>query len=243
VVGSVRLDAPELVAYVAELEASVERTPGVHLREGYVSDEMFDRWLVASDVVVLPYQHIWSSGVLERAGLFGRKVVATDVGGLSHQAAARSAEVTLVPNGPQVVTSLAAAMCSAAGLAARERAGGDEPWPVEEGRAGLQNAVAHRAAQRRGTPTRTRFDDRVLAPGGQPAPTAGSAVGVSGPTGSAPVRRLPPLMLPPARSTRVSADMAKRLVRRLTQWEIEPIVHQVNALREAVIASLEQRDR
>jgi hypothetical protein len=50
-------------------------------------------------------------------------------------------------------------------------------------------------------------------------------------------------MLPPARSTRVSADMAKRLVRRLTQWEIEPIVHQVNALREAVIASLEQRDR
>lgn len=45
-----------------ELRALVAATPGAMLREGYLSDETFDVWLVAADLVVLPYRHIWSSG-------------------------------------------------------------------------------------------------------------------------------------------------------------------------------------
>src|SRR4029453_17618216 len=89
IVGSVRGDEPQHLAHLAALQALVEATPGAHLHNQYVSDEQFDRWLVASDVVVLPYRNIWSSGVLERALLYDRRVIATAVGGLSHQAAAR----------------------------------------------------------------------------------------------------------------------------------------------------------
>src|SRR5439155_159192 len=56
------------------------------IHERYVSDEEFDRWIVAADVVVLPYRHIWSSGVMERAALYDRPVIATRVGGLEAQA-------------------------------------------------------------------------------------------------------------------------------------------------------------
>jgi hypothetical protein len=34
----------------------------------------------------------------------------------------------------------------------------------------------------------------------------------------------------------------KRIVRRLTAWQIDPIVGQVNRLREAVVVALEQAD-
>ena len=79
VVGSVRVDEPQHLAYLAELQALIAATPGAHLHNQYVSDEQFDRWLVASDVVVLPYRNIWSSGVLERALLYDRQVIATAV--------------------------------------------------------------------------------------------------------------------------------------------------------------------
>ena len=115
VVGSVRVDEPQHLAYLAELQALVEATPAAHLHNQYVSDEQFDRWLVASDVVVLPYRNIWSSGVLERALLYDRQVIATAVGGLSHQAAARPG-VTLVDD-----AGLAAAMWRARGQAGRAR--------------------------------------------------------------------------------------------------------------------------
>ena len=50
-----------------------------------MSDERFDDWLVAADVLVLPYRHIWSSGVLQRAAMYGTPVIATRVGGLDEQ--------------------------------------------------------------------------------------------------------------------------------------------------------------
>jgi glycosyltransferase involved in cell wall biosynthesis len=86
VVGSVRMPAPEVEYYVAELRALVRSTPRARLHEGYVSDHAFDCWLAACDVVVLPYRHIWSSGVLARALLFERAVIVSDVGGLPDQA-------------------------------------------------------------------------------------------------------------------------------------------------------------
>jgi SAM-dependent methyltransferase len=49
------------------------------------SDEEFDRWIVASDAVLLPYREIWSSGVLERARILDRRVIAAPAGGLVEQ--------------------------------------------------------------------------------------------------------------------------------------------------------------
>ena len=86
VVGSVRVEEPEYVEHLETLRRLAAATPGATVHERFVSDEEFDEWLVASDVVVLPYRQIWSSSVMERAALFGRRVIASSVGGLPDQA-------------------------------------------------------------------------------------------------------------------------------------------------------------
>ncbi|HZC98754.1 MAG TPA: hypothetical protein VFA46_00695, partial [Actinomycetes bacterium] len=62
---------------------------------------------------------------------------------------------------------------------------------------------------------------------------------------SLPLRRLPPLGVAPPTSARPGASLLKRLVRRATAWQVDPLVAQVNALREVTIQALErsaQRD-
>ena len=220
VVGSVRVDEPQHLAYLAELQALVEATPGAHLHNQYVSDEQFDRWLVASDVVVLPYRNIWSSGVLERALLYERRVIATAVGGLSHQAAARPG-VTLVDD-----AGLAAAMWRARGQAGLGPDPVEAAWPTgdERLRERVQEQVVARATRRRGLPVRSQ--------NGRAAAVAGRS--------SLPLRRLPPLGPPPATSARPGVSLLKRLVRRATGWQVDPLVAQVNALREVTIQALER---
>jgi glycosyltransferase involved in cell wall biosynthesis/multidrug transporter EmrE-like cation transporter len=88
VVGSVRDRSPEADAYVRDLRALCERTPGVTLVERWVGDEEFDRWIRAADAVVLPYRRAWSSGVLARAQALGTPAVVADVGGLAEQVGA-----------------------------------------------------------------------------------------------------------------------------------------------------------
>lgn len=122
IVGSTRIDDPSFVAYVHELQTVVDATPGARLTKGYVSDELFDRWIVAADVLVLPYREIWSSGVIERAVLYDRPVIATKVGGLVSQAMDRN--VTLVDDDED----LRDAMRKALGVA--QDLGGDS-WPGE----------------------------------------------------------------------------------------------------------------
>ncbi len=86
VVGSLRVEDNEYVAYVDELRELVARQrPGVTLHEEYVSDAEFDVWIVACDALVLPYRLIWSSGVCERAALYHRPVIASRAGGLADQ--------------------------------------------------------------------------------------------------------------------------------------------------------------
>ena len=220
IVGSVRVDEPQHLAYLAELQALVEATPGAHLHNQYVSDEQFDRWLVASDVVVLPYRNIWSSGVLERALLYDRRVIATAVGGLSHQAAARPGVTLVDPAG------LAAAMWRARGRSGQGPEEAEASWPTgPEGlRERVQEQVVARATRRRGLPVRTDH--------GRPAAVTGQL--------SLPVRRLPPLGLPPPTSARPGVSLLKRLVRRATGWQVDPLVAQVNALREVTIQALER---
>ena len=86
IVGSVRVRTDEFAAYLTMLRRMVEADPRANLHEGYVTDARFDTWIVAADAVVLPYREIWSSGVIERAALFNRPAIITEVGGLAHQA-------------------------------------------------------------------------------------------------------------------------------------------------------------
>ncbi|MBM3673549.1 MAG: glycosyltransferase family 4 protein [Actinobacteria bacterium] len=199
VVGSLRLEDPEYVQYVDELRALVDATPGVALHEHYVSDEEFDLWLVACDVVVLPYRMIWSSGVCARAELYGRRVIATRVGGLEHQVV----DGTVLVDGD---AELAAAMRAAAG---REVATA-EAWPTGADRAAIQAEVRRRAATRRPPGTPARAED--------PAE---------------PLRHLPRLELPPPVSVHTGVTTLKRVVRKLTRWQLDPIVEQVNDLARA----------
>lgn len=108
-VGDIRVDHPDLHTYRDELLGIIGGTPNAEARLGFVSDEEFDRWLVAADCIVLPYREIWSSGVMERAALFGTPVIATRVGGLADQAVDGTVLV-----GDDV--ELAAAMAAAAGI-------------------------------------------------------------------------------------------------------------------------------
>ena len=85
IVGSIRLFTREYIEYLRELRRLASECSGVHLVYRYISDEEFDLWIASSDVVVLPYREIWSSGVLERAKLYGKPVIASDVGGVADQ--------------------------------------------------------------------------------------------------------------------------------------------------------------
>ncbi len=86
IVGSVRDRTPRNLAYADELRALCARTPRVELVEDYVADADFDAWIVAADVVVLPYRRAFSSGALARARTLGTPAFVADVGGLAEQA-------------------------------------------------------------------------------------------------------------------------------------------------------------
>lgn len=83
VVGSVRL--AEYTSYLDDLKEMAAYTPNVFVIDQYVSDELFDTWLIACDSVIVPYREIWSSSVVARAKLFKKLVIASNVGGLKDQ--------------------------------------------------------------------------------------------------------------------------------------------------------------
>lgn len=223
VVGSVRVEDPEYLDHLDELRALASATPGVELREGFVSDELFDVWLVASDVVVLPYRHIWSSGVVERAAMFDRTVIASRVGGLESQT--RPGTV-LVGDDEELVGAMRMAIGARAVPATP-----DAPWPTGGAtREQVMAAVRDRAAVARAS-----------------APLAATSVAAPAPAGSltpaaAALRRVPPLGLPVA-SGPLARRVVKRLSRRLTAWQVDPIVIQVNRLQRAAADAVDAASR
>jgi glycosyltransferase involved in cell wall biosynthesis len=229
IVGSVRVDDPSAVAHQRELEALEAQIPGVHLHQGFVSDEAFDRWIVAADTVVLPYRHIWSSSVAERARLYDRPVIATRVGGLADQIGEVPGNVVVDDN-----AGLAAAMAAAVG--APRPTGASSTWefdgPVD--RTTVQAEVERRAAAQRGTKVR-------------PANASGS--GSSAGTGVAPaphvatpLRRLRAVPPPPATSARPGVSTVKRLIRRVIAWEVDPLREQLVDLQKAATQAAETAD-
>lgn len=219
VVGSVRVEEPQFVAYADELSELADEVPGAALHLGYVSDELFDRWLTACDVVVLPYREIWSSGVLERARLFERPVIATRVGALAEQTAGM-ADVRLVLSD----TELRDAMWEAAGHP--RRALDDAPWPsASDGRAAVQAAVVQRAAAVRGGPVVVDV----------PAAVVRDRARVT-----APLRRVGEVHLPEPGPGRGVRTTARKVVRRLTAWQLQPVVDHVNALTRAAAEAVDR---
>ena len=105
VLGSIRPEDSTGSGYLAELRRLAEGTPGVELRAGYLSDEQFDRWIVAADALVLPYRRGWSSNVMERGLLYERPVIMSRVGGMAEQGTDR-ANVTLVGDDDELEDAL-----------------------------------------------------------------------------------------------------------------------------------------
>ncbi|MDC7122973.1 glycosyltransferase family 4 protein [Cellulomonas fimi] len=218
VVGSVRVEEPQFVAYAQELEDRAQAVRGAHVHVGYVSDELFDRWIIASDVVVLPYREIWSSGVLERARLLNRPVIATRVGALEEQAAGVEG-VRLVDDDAQLRQAVwEFAQAEAEPFTAA-------PWPsAAAGRDAIQAEVVARAAQRRG--------------GAVGAVSAHSASAQDVAFATAPLRRVRDVHLPDPGPGRGVRPFARRVVRKLTAWQMQPVVDQLNTLTRATVESV-----
>jgi glycosyltransferase involved in cell wall biosynthesis len=230
VVGSVRVEEPAFVAYLSELRALVAATPGAHLHEGYVGDERFDEWIVACDAVVLPYRYIWSSGVLERARLYGRPVVATRVGGLEHQATGGAA--VLVDDDDALV----AAMRTLAGLPDPERL--SAPW--KSAAAGGAPDAERVQAEVRARAGATGDAGRDPAPGVEPD---GTAAGVAPPGEHmwSPFDSVGGVVLPPVTAANPATRLVKRLVRKLTAWELQPLADSINEVTAAGRAATRER--
>ncbi len=228
IVGSVRLDDPSAVDHQRELEALEAQIPGVHLHLGFVSDEAFDRWIVAADTVVLPYRHIWSSSVAERARLYHRPVIATRVGGLADQIGEIPGNVVVDDN-----AGLAAAMAAAVGTehaSPAPAATWEFDGPVH--RASVMAEVQRRAAAQRGIKVRTTTSSAA------PADKA-AAVPVHVAT---PLRRLRAVPPPPATSARPGVSTVKRLIRRVIAWEVDPLREQLMDLQRASVKAAETAD-
>lgn len=194
VVGGIRVDHPELATYADELRTLIQDSSRAELHEGYVGDEEFDRWIVAADTLVLPYREIWSSGVVERAALYGTPLIVTGVGGLADQVGPES---TVVADDEE----LAEAMASAAGCELGR--GTLDSVDVPADRAGIEAIIRRRAG--------ATLDDADRSP-----LAAYHGFGA----------------IPPAIpvSTRPFVGRIKRLIQRLTHWELEPVTGAVEDL-------------
>ncbi|MFN2544846.1 MAG: glycosyltransferase [Actinomycetota bacterium] len=88
ILGSVRDATPDNTAYARLLRELAAATERLDLIEDFVSDEDFDAWIAAADLLILPYRRSWSSGALARAQRLGTPAAVADVGGLAEQAGA-----------------------------------------------------------------------------------------------------------------------------------------------------------
>ncbi len=219
IVGEMRVWTPEHQAYLDLLRKLAESDPRVTLHDGYVSDETFDRWIIASDVVVLPYRHIWSSGVAERADLYGRPVIATDVGGLAEQVSSSSRVVSDREELIRAMAQVCGAVVDSVDVASdsvprgRTRAAGSSG----ASRADLQRLVSERAAVLHEWYDPLERSERPIL-----------GVAVSDPLDG-------PLALPAGRGGMGPKAVAQRVVSRLIDWRVVPIALYVNAMREQLL--------
>jgi glycosyltransferase involved in cell wall biosynthesis len=85
IVGTIRVESEENAHYLHQLKKTANQIENTNIVDKFLSDEEFDRWINASDIMVVPYREIWSSSVLARAKLFEKPVIACKTGGLENQ--------------------------------------------------------------------------------------------------------------------------------------------------------------
>ena len=236
IVGSPSMGSAAAADYAANLSDLVDATPGATLHQSYVSDAAFDEWLMAADVVLLPYRHIWSSGVVERAALFGRHIIASAVGGLDEQLADLDGASTVVDD-----RGLRSAMVDelvAGGIIDGAEPLIDEQWQVAAIAPDITAELRRRADLRRGYPlamgtAATSRDGVSASPGGRIAVDSKAF---------AALRRIGPLARPQPVSARPGVGLFKRTERRVLDWELEPIIGWVDELRRATQRALESTE-
>lgn len=107
VVGSVRTNDIADRNYVRFLRDLASADQRIDLRVQSLSDQEFDQWIIASDLVILPYRSVWSSGVMARARILDRPVIATNVGGIPDQATPSD---TVVRDDQELTLAIAASL-------------------------------------------------------------------------------------------------------------------------------------
>jgi len=235
VVGSVRVNHPDLTAHARRLDQLCRATPEAVLHDKYVSDEEFDRWIVAADTVVLPYREIWSSSVMERAKLYQRPIVAADVGGMGDQAPAGTLFFDDDESLVQAIKERAQTTLSR--LADRVPAPGANAGPAEA-ESGSSWEVSVELPEREGVEAQIRARARARALDERSARRDSSAQAVD------PLLSIGRLERPRAVSTRPGVSQIKRLIRRVINWEVDPIAAQLESLQRATVeavADLEAR--
>ncbi len=85
VIGSCRTGSAREIAVRDELRDLSAAADNIVFEDRYVSDDEFDRWIVAADAVVIPYTRMWSSGVAARAKLAGTRVIGRALPSLERQ--------------------------------------------------------------------------------------------------------------------------------------------------------------
>ncbi len=252
IVGSGRVDHPEIGAYVADLTDVCASTEGVEIHNRFVSDDQFDLWLQAADAVVLPYREIWSSSVVERARLFEKPVIASDLDQLGHQlgddgfACADIGQMAMAMEkvwsaSPHSAVHQMAPPADSHGEGhplrrASDGVGRAQAWEVDDqdpDRASIQAQISARAGRRHvGSPTFDAPDPAAVRPGG----SGGVVNSQSG--GSGPSRRLAALgslSRPEPVSARPGVAPVKLAIQRATAWQVDPMYHRICELQQATL--------
>lgn len=231
VVGSARVDHPDITGYVEQLRARCQVVSSATLHQRFVSDVEFDVWLQAADAVVLPYREIWSSGVIERARLFQTQILASDLPELRDQAPAE----TIFFSG---VDELAIAMEKLATPALPGADGESFPGVGGMGIPERSNWEIDRAA-----PDRQDIQSQIS------ARARNAQIGETGVTPTAgvggavdPLLSLGHLHRPHAVSARPGVTPVKRVIERLIGWQVEPLANQIERLQRATIAAVARLD-
>lgn len=205
IVGSARISRPDIEQYVRYLRHLASTVAGVTFHEEYVTDVDFDRWIAASDVLVLPYQTIWSSGVLARAKLYGTPAIVSSAGGMPDQVRVTD----LIVHSDE---ELCHAMARLAGAPMRP-----QPPPMPDSpQDAIDPVVVSEYVRSQANELR-----RLYAPienWSEPTLSGG--------------RDLPaPVRIPEAPTGGGVKSRLKRAVHRLTRWQLAQLVEQVEALR------------
>lgn len=261
VVGSARVDHPDITGYVDELARAAAESSNATLHQRFVSDVEFDLWLQAADAVVLPYREIWSSGVVERARLFGTQVIAADLPQLRDQAPpgtifasevdelAMAMEAVALSSGQtSIMWADGADTANGATLAVSPHGSLDGLGPMHGRRSSdLAQAEAARAQWDVNTasPDRARIEEQIVARA-RDAEIANVGERNRGANARRPVDSLLALghlHRPQPTSARPGVAPVKRLIERLIGWQVNPLAARIEELQRATLEAVAQLDQ